>query len=67
MLLNFTKLKRKYNMNISGIIHVGAHYGTEFREYLDNEVNIIVLLYYIPNELKSFNTGTGWSLLFKAL
>ena len=41
MLINFTKLKKKYKMYISGIIHVGAHYGEEFSEYIDNHVQII--------------------------
>jgi FkbM family methyltransferase len=41
MLLNFTELKKKYRMNIFGIIHVGAHHGEEFKEYLKNEVKII--------------------------
>jgi FkbM family methyltransferase len=39
-------------MNISGIIHVGAHYGTEFREYLDNEVNIIHAFEPVKETLK---------------
>ncbi len=43
MLISFTNLKRKYNMNIRGIIHIGAHYGEEIQEYVDNGVqNIIV-------------------------
>ena len=29
MLISFSNLKRKYNMNIKGIIHIGAHYGEE--------------------------------------
>lgn len=41
MLINFSGLKKKYNMNIKGIIHVGAHYGREFQEYLKNKVKII--------------------------
>jgi FkbM family methyltransferase len=28
-------------MNIKGIIHVGAHYGEEFKEYLKNNIKII--------------------------
>jgi len=39
-------------MNISGIIHVGAHYGTEFREYLDNGVNIIHAFEPVKETLK---------------
>lgn len=41
MLINFTHLKKKYDMNIKGIIHVGAHYGEEFKEYLKNNIKII--------------------------
>jgi len=41
MLINFTVLKKKYKMNIKGIIHVGAHYGEEFQEYLKNKIKII--------------------------
>jgi len=41
MLINFTNLKKKYDMNIKGIIHVGAHYGREFPEYLKNNIKII--------------------------
>lgn len=33
MLLDLTKLKNKYNMNISGVIHIGAHYGEEYSLY----------------------------------
>ena len=35
MLLNFKELKSKYNMNISGIIHIGAHYGQEVYDYIN--------------------------------
>ena len=43
MLLSFTVLKRKYNMNIKGIIHVGAHYGEELSEYVSNGIQDIIL------------------------
>ena len=43
MLLSFTALKRKYNMNIKGIIHVGAHYGEELSEYVSNGIQDIIL------------------------
>ena len=52
MLINFTKLKKKYDMNITGIIHVGAHYGEEFREYLDNHVQIIHAFEPVMSNLK---------------
>ena len=43
MLLSFTGLRRKYNMDIKGIIHVGAHYGEEISEYVDNGIQDIVV------------------------
>lgn len=33
MLLDFEKLIKKYNMAISGVIHIGAHYGQEYDAY----------------------------------
>ena len=35
MLLNFNELVKKYNMNIKGVIHIGAHYGEEIQEYVN--------------------------------
>ncbi len=43
MLLSFTNLRKKYNMNIKGIIHVGAHYGEELSEYVDNGIQDIIV------------------------
>ena len=39
---DFSRLKEKYGMNITGIVHVGAHYGDEIPEYLLNGVKNIV-------------------------
>jgi FkbM family methyltransferase len=43
MLINFTNIKKKYNMNIKGIVHIGAHYGEEISEYVNNGIQNIVL------------------------
>tara|TARA_B100000700_G_scaffold191531_1_gene210986 strand:+ start:2417 stop:3031 length:615 start_codon:yes stop_codon:yes gene_type:complete len=43
MLISFRNLKRKYNMNINGIIHIGAHYGEELQEYVDEGIQNIIL------------------------
>ena len=34
MLISFSNLKMKYDMNIKGIIHIGAHYGEEIVDYI---------------------------------
>jgi FkbM family methyltransferase len=43
MLISFTQLRKKYNMNITGIIHIGAHYGEEIHEYIRNGIQDIVV------------------------
>jgi len=43
MLINFTNLRRKYNMNIKGVVHIGAHYGEEIQEYVDNGIQKITV------------------------
>ena len=43
MLINFSNLYKKYNMNITGIIHIGAHYGEELEEYQLNNISDVVL------------------------
>ena len=46
MLLDLISLSKKYNMNISGIIHIGAHFGEEHSTYKSLGVNNIV--YFDP-------------------
>jgi FkbM family methyltransferase len=43
MLINFTNLRKKYNMNVSGVVHIGAHYGEEIQEYVDNGIQKITV------------------------
>lgn len=46
MLLNLKNLKEKYNLNIAGVIHIGAHLGQESSIY--NELGIKHRLYFEP-------------------
>jgi FkbM family methyltransferase len=43
MLISFSSLKRKYEMNIRGVVHIGAHYGEEIQEYVDNGIQKITV------------------------
>ena len=43
MLISFTNLFDKYKMNIKGIVHIGAHYGEEIQEYVDNGIQKITV------------------------
>lgn len=52
MILNLTELKNKYNMNITGVIHIGAHFGEEHETYKNLGINNIV--YFEPVK-KTYN------------
>jgi FkbM family methyltransferase len=43
MLISLKELIKKHQMSIKGVIHVGAHYGEEVNDYLNNGVTDIVL------------------------
>ena len=72
MLIPLQTLVSKYSLNISGIIHIGAHYGQEFKEYekfgIDNLIffepvkrNYEGLIKNLPksNKIKTFNLALG--------
>ena len=44
MLLDFESLLRKYDMRISGVLHVGAHFGEEYLSYIDNGISRVVFI-----------------------
>lgn len=46
MLLNLENLKSKYNLNIKGIIHIGAHIGQEMSTY--KKLNIENVMFFEP-------------------
>lgn len=52
MILNLIELTKKYNMNINGVIHVGAHFGEEHYTYKSLGINNIV---YFEPVRKTFN------------
>lgn len=43
MLISFSEIIKKYHMNVAGIIHIGAHYGEEIGDYIDNGIKDIIL------------------------
>jgi len=46
MLMNFDELIFKYDLKIRGVIHIGAHYGQEYAEYV--KFNIKDILFFEP-------------------
>lgn len=64
MILSFTQIYLKYKMNISGVIHVGAHHGEEVPVYINNGISKIVLFEpleenfdIIENHVKNYNAN----------
>ena len=43
MIISFSDIVKKYNMNINGIIHIGAHYGEEIADYISEGIQNIIL------------------------
>jgi len=52
MLLDFKNLYEKYNMNVRGVLHIGAHYGEEHNIY--KNFGIPNIAYFEPL-IKNFN------------
>ena len=44
MLLDFEYILKKYDMRISGVVHVGAHFGEEYLSYIDNGIHKVVFI-----------------------
>lgn len=43
MLINFTDLFKRYNMDIKGVVHIGAHYGEEIQDYVSRGIQNITV------------------------
>ena len=69
MLLDLVRLIEKHNMNIKGVLHIGAHFGEENNVY--NQIGIKKRIFFEPlssnfTRLKE-NLGEEYSLIKKAL
>jgi FkbM family methyltransferase len=42
MLIDFDYIKSKYDMNINGVVHIGAHFGQEIQSYLEDGAEKVV-------------------------
>jgi FkbM family methyltransferase len=59
MLLDFNSIVRKYNMKISGVLHIGAHYGEEHSLYKMNNINKIVYFEPLKNNFQVLESKVG--------
>ena len=48
MLLNFNDLYTKYDMDVTGVLHVGAHHGQEVTEYVNKGIKNMVFFEPLP-------------------
>ena len=55
MILDFDYVYNKYNLNVSGIIHIGGHYGGEIGIYKSHNVNDIVLFEPLTSNFSVLN------------
>lgn len=44
MILNWDDLKNKYDLNIRGVIHIGAHHGQEYNLYKSHNISNIIFI-----------------------
>ena len=49
MKMNLAQLKNKYNMNIKGVIHIGAHIGSEYSVYKNLNINNLMFFEPLPH------------------
>lgn len=52
MLMNFDNLINKYDLKIRGVIHIGAHYGQEYGEYINHNIKNIMFFEPLKNSFK---------------
>lgn len=64
MILNLIQLRDKYNLNIKGVAHIGAHYGEEHEVYLKMGIKNIIYFEPIPWNFEILKKNVSNSLLF---
>ena len=59
MLLDFESLIIKYDMRISGVLHVGAHFGEEYLSYIDSGISKVVFIEPLKENFKVLEDRFG--------
>lgn len=57
MIFNFQKIVKQYNINIKGVIHVGAHYGNEYEFYKNTNIKNMLFFEPLQNNYKKLITN----------
>lgn len=58
MLLDLIKLKDKYNLNIKGVLHIGAHYGQELSTYENVGIDNVMFFEPLPHTFEKLKDNT---------
>jgi FkbM family methyltransferase len=61
MLLDFNEIYHKYNLNIKGVIHIGAHFGQEHRLYVEKQIKNIIYFEPLSNNYSRLVENVGVS------
>lgn len=59
MLLDLKKLKEKYNLNIKGVLHIGAHFGQEFKTYENLGIKNVMFFEPLPHTFNVLKNNVG--------
>lgn len=59
MILDLKKLKEKYNLKIEGVLHVGAHFGQEYKTYENIGIKNIMFFEPSPNTFNVLKENIG--------
>jgi len=59
MLLDLEKLKEKYNLNIKGVLHIGAHFGQEFSTYERMGIKNTMFFEPLPHTFEMLKKNIG--------
>lgn len=58
MLLDLIEIKNKYNLNIQGVLHIGAHYGQELSTYENVGIDNIMFFEPLPHTFEKLKENT---------
>lgn len=59
MLLDLIKLKEKFNLNIKGVLHIGAHFGQEYTTYEKLDIKNIMFFEPLPQTFEKLKSNVG--------
>jgi FkbM family methyltransferase len=59
MVLNFDQLYYKYNLNLKGVIHIGAHFGSEYNVYKKYGIPNCLFFEPLPHTFEVLKNNIG--------